>query len=85
MVGQSAAYLTSRGLVGRRNVELPAAPALAMVFLSRPVPVLAEVVVLSAGAARVNGLHFLLACGFRQLDLRRCPGAQRRAGGARMP
>jgi uncharacterized membrane protein YdjX (TVP38/TMEM64 family) len=63
MVGQSAAYLASRGLVRRRNVELPAAPALAVVFLSRPVPVLAEVVVLSAGATRVNGLQFLLACG----------------------
>lgn len=63
MAGQSVAYVASRGLVRRRNAELPAAPTLAVVFLSRPVPVLAEVVVLSAGAAGVNGPQFLLACG----------------------
>ena len=33
------------------------------VFLSRPVPVLAEAVVLAAGAARVSWPQFLLACG----------------------
>jgi uncharacterized membrane protein YdjX (TVP38/TMEM64 family) len=63
MLGQSAAYFVSHGLLRRRNVALPAAPTLAVVFLSRPVPVLAEVVVLSAGAARVKWRQFLLACG----------------------
>lgn len=63
MAGQSAAYFVSRRLLGKRRVALPEAPALAVLFLSRPVPVLAEAVVLSAGAARVNWPQFLLACG----------------------
>ena len=63
MAGQSAAYLVSRQLLRQRRVALPDAPALAVLFLSRPVPVLAEAVVLSAGAARVSWPQFLLACG----------------------
>lgn len=63
MAGQSAAYLASRRLLRERSVPLPVAPLLAVVFMSRPVPVLAEVVVLSAGAARMNGSKFMLACG----------------------
>jgi uncharacterized membrane protein YdjX (TVP38/TMEM64 family) len=63
MAGQSTAYFVSRGLLRERSGVLPAAPTLAAVFLSRPVPVLAEAVVLSAGAARVNWPQFLLACG----------------------
>jgi uncharacterized membrane protein YdjX (TVP38/TMEM64 family) len=62
MVGQCAAYLVSRALLGQRQAELPSAPTLAAVFLSRPVPVLAEAVVLSAGAARLRWPQFLLAC-----------------------
>jgi uncharacterized membrane protein YdjX (TVP38/TMEM64 family) len=63
MAGQSTAYFVSRGLLRKRIGVLPAAPTLAALFLSRPVPVLAEAVVLSAGAARVNWPQFLLACG----------------------
>lgn len=64
MVGQSAAYLVSRAVLRKRNDgALPAAPTLAAVFLSRPVPVLAEAVALAAGAARVSWPQFLLACG----------------------
>lgn len=63
MAGQSTAYLVSRSLLRERSVPMPAAPLLAVVFVSRPVPVLAEVVVLSAGAARMNGSRFMLACG----------------------
>jgi uncharacterized membrane protein YdjX (TVP38/TMEM64 family) len=63
MAGQSAAYFVSRGLLRKDNGMLPTAPALAVMFLSRPVPVLAEVVVFSAGAARVNWPQFLAACG----------------------
>ena len=63
MAGQLAAYFASRGLLAQAHADLPAAPTLAVVFLSRPVPVLAEAVVLSAGAARVNWPQFLLACG----------------------
>lgn len=64
MVGQSAAYLVSRAVLRKRSDgALPAAPTLAAVFLSRPVPVLAEAVALAAGAARVSWPQFLLACG----------------------
>lgn len=63
MAGQSAAYFVSRVVLRKRHGELPAAPTLAAVFLSRPVPVLAEAVALAAGAARVSWPQFLLACG----------------------
>jgi membrane protein DedA with SNARE-associated domain len=63
MLGQSAAYWASRTLLRRRLGDLPAAPTLALVFLSRPVPVLAEAVALAAGAARLRWPQFLLACG----------------------
>jgi uncharacterized membrane protein YdjX (TVP38/TMEM64 family) len=63
MTGQSTAYFVSRGLLRKRSVALPAAPLLAVVFMSRPVPVLAEAVVLSAGAARMSWPQFMLACG----------------------
>ena len=62
MFGQSAAYFASRWLLAKRQDDLPSAPTLAAVFLSRPVPVLAEAVVLSAGAARLRWPQFLLAC-----------------------
>jgi uncharacterized membrane protein YdjX (TVP38/TMEM64 family) len=63
MTGQVLAYATSRWLLRRRSGALPAAPTLAAVFLSRPVPVLAEAVAIAAGAARVSWPQFLLACG----------------------
>lgn len=64
MVGQCAAYLASRHLLRRTNDALPAAPTLAVVVLSRPVPVLAEAVALAAGAARLSWGQFLAACAF---------------------
>lgn len=63
MTGQSLAYLASRLVLRKRSGELPAAPTLAAVFLSRPVPVLAEAVALAAGAAGLSWPQFLLACG----------------------
>ncbi len=63
MAGQVLAYAVSRWLLRRRTGALPAAPTLAVVFLSRPVPVLAEAVAIAAGAARVSWPQFLLACG----------------------
>lgn len=62
MAGQLLAYVVSRWLLRGRQVELPAAPTLAMVFLSRPVPVLAEAVVFAAGAARLRWSQFVVAC-----------------------
>lgn len=63
MAGQCAAYLVSRQLLRRHRQDWPAAPTLALVFLSRPVPVLAEAVAVAAGAARLSWPQFLLACG----------------------
>ena len=60
--GQVLAYAASRRLLRKRSGALPAAPTLAAVFLSRPVPVLAEAVAIAAGAARVSWPQFLLAC-----------------------
>jgi uncharacterized membrane protein YdjX (TVP38/TMEM64 family) len=63
MTGQVLAYGVSRWLLRRREQALPTAPTLLAVFLSRPVPVLAEAVAIAAGAARVSWPQFLLACG----------------------
>ena len=41
----------------------PAAPTLTAIFLSRPVPVLAEAMALAAGASSLRWSQFLLACG----------------------
>jgi uncharacterized membrane protein YdjX (TVP38/TMEM64 family) len=63
MAGQMLAYAASRWLLRNREQALPSAPTLLAVFLSRPVPVLAEAVAFAAGAARVSWAQFLLACG----------------------
>lgn len=63
MTGQVAAYAASRWLLRRRTGDLPAAPTLLALFLSRPVPVLAEAMALAAGAAQLSWRQFLLACG----------------------
>lgn len=62
MTGQVLAYGVSRWLLRKREQALPNAPTLLAVFLSRPVPVLAEAVAIAAGAARVSWPQFLLAC-----------------------
>jgi uncharacterized membrane protein YdjX (TVP38/TMEM64 family) len=63
MAGQSLAFAASRRIMSRRSAALPAAPTLAAVFLSRPVPVLAEALAISAGAAGLGWRPFLVACG----------------------
>ncbi len=63
MAGQVLVFAASRRVLQRRSGELPAAPTLAAVFLSRPVPVLAEAMAIAAGAARVSWRQFLFACG----------------------
>ena len=52
-LGQLLGYALGRFMPARWASELPRAPTLAVVFLSRPVPVLAEAVALTAGAERV--------------------------------
>lgn len=63
MAGQVIAYAGSRRLLARQSGDLPVAPTLMAIFLSRPVPVLAEALALAAGAANLHWTQFLLACG----------------------
>ena len=64
MLGQMAAYLFARLFSARLGLSLAGeAPAIAAIFLSRPVPVFAEAVVLAAGATRVAAAPFVVACG----------------------
>ncbi len=62
MVGNTAGYLIGRLTLSRLNARAPSQPALIAVFLSRPVPVLAEALTISAGAARLSLSKFLIAC-----------------------
>ncbi len=63
MSGQVLAYAASRRLLRKRVHTLAATPTLAAIFLSRPVPVLAEAMAIAAGAAQLSWRQFLLACG----------------------
>ena len=63
MTGQVIAYAASRRLLHRERSDLPSAPTLMAIFLSRPVPVLAEAMALAAGASKLRWSQFLLACG----------------------
>jgi uncharacterized membrane protein YdjX (TVP38/TMEM64 family) len=63
MAGQLGAYAVARLFSAQFKLRVVAdAPALAAIFLSRPVPVFAEAVVLAAGATRVAVAPFVLAC-----------------------
>jgi len=59
--GSLAGYFLGLLLPSRLKVDLPLAPSLVAVFLSRPVPVLAEATVVAAGAARVGFRGFCLS------------------------
>jgi membrane protein DedA with SNARE-associated domain len=56
--GHMIGYGCGRLLPSRFRSELPRAPTLAIVFLSRPVPVLAEAVAIAAGVERMSVLHY---------------------------
>jgi len=58
-VGHAIGYLLGRLALRRVGVDLPEAPTLLIVFLSRPVPVLAEAMAIAAGASRMPFGHFL--------------------------
>jgi len=57
--GHALGYALGRLVPQRFASELPAAPSLALVFLSRPVPVLAEAVAIAAGVERMPLRWFL--------------------------
>ncbi len=60
--GHLVGYWLGRLVPSRWASELPRAPSLWAVFLSRPVPVLAEAVAVAAGAERVTFGSFVATC-----------------------
>lgn len=59
--GSLLGYVLGRLVPQRFASDVPAAPSLALVFISRPVPVLAEAVALTAGAQRMRPLSFAIS------------------------
>jgi uncharacterized membrane protein YdjX (TVP38/TMEM64 family) len=62
MTGSLIGYVVGRLALARLNADLPSTPTLFLLVVSRPVPVLAEALALTAGATRVRILPFLGAC-----------------------
>lgn len=62
LAGHILAYAGGRLLLGRLRTPLPETPTLMVLFLSRPVPVLAEAAAIAAGAERVAFWPFVGAC-----------------------
>jgi len=60
--GHALGYLLGRLALSRVRADLPEIPTLLVVFLSRPVPVLAEAMALAAGASAMPFLYFIGVC-----------------------
>ena len=60
--GSLIGWVAGRLMMGRLHADLPSTPALLLLFISRPVPILAEALTLAAGATRVPIPRFLGAC-----------------------
>ncbi len=60
-VGNLVGYFVGNIVLRKAGAELPEVPTLLVVFLSRPVPVLAEAMTITSGAARMPLHHFLIA------------------------
>lgn len=60
--GHCIGYLLARFALRRFDAEFSEVPTLLLVFLSRPVPVLAEAMALAAGAGAIPFFHFFIAC-----------------------
>ena len=66
LAGNLLGFSLARFAANRLRSWLPVFPestTLVLVFLSRPVPVVAEAMALTAGATRMSALPFLLTCG----------------------
>lgn len=61
VVGNLVGYGLGRVALSRLVRDLPEAPTIAILVLSRPVPVLAEAMTFAAGAGRMSPAAFLLA------------------------
>jgi uncharacterized membrane protein YdjX (TVP38/TMEM64 family) len=62
MIGNMVGYGFGQLFPRRLATVLPVEPSQAIIFLSRPVPVFAEVIVMAAGAIRLPLLPFFLSC-----------------------
>ena len=62
MLGNTLGYAIGHLFPRRYTTELPVAPSQAILFISRPVPVLAEMTTLTSGATRLPLPPFLIAC-----------------------
>ncbi len=62
MLGNAVGYFTGRLLLARFAPDIPRTPTLLLLFLSRPVPVLAEAITFTAGAEKMAFTTFLLVC-----------------------
>ncbi len=60
--GNVAGYLVGRVTLSRLGTGLPTLPTLVALFVSRPVPVLAEALCLTAGAGHMPVRLFLVTC-----------------------
>ena len=60
-LGNFIGYATGQLLMARMKTQLPESPTVLVLFLSRPVPVLAEAVTFTCGATQMRLTHFLLA------------------------
>jgi membrane protein DedA with SNARE-associated domain len=67
MIGNLVGYALGRLLLARFGERLPQAPTALALFLSRPVPVLAEAATFTAGAERMPLGRFLPVCAFGNL------------------
>jgi len=62
MVGHLVGYATGYFLFYRFRNQLPSKPTMVALFLSRPVPVLAEAMTLAAGGSKLNITQFIVSC-----------------------
>jgi uncharacterized membrane protein YdjX (TVP38/TMEM64 family) len=62
MAGTLIGYGAGRLVPARWRVDVPSTPSVLLLFVSRPVPVLAEALTLTAGATRLRLAPFLGAC-----------------------
>jgi uncharacterized membrane protein YdjX (TVP38/TMEM64 family) len=60
--GHCIGYMMGRCALFQVDIEVSEVPTLLVVFLSRPVPVLAEAMAIAAGASAVPFRHFLVTC-----------------------
>lgn len=60
MIGNSLGYLAGRLLLARFTPEIQHTPSLILLFMSRPVPVLAEAMTFTCGAEKMKFSSFLM-------------------------